>query len=54
MAAEVESLRKFEREYRAELKDYFSKQLDALEHPLAHSERFGTAVDGTATESRTD
>ena len=42
LAGEVESLRAFEREYRAELKDYFAKQLDALEHPLAHSERFGT------------
>ena len=42
LAGEVESLRTFEREYRAELKDYFAKQLDALEHPLANSERFGT------------
>ena len=42
LSSEVESLRSFEREYRAELKDYFAKQLDALEHPLAHSERFGT------------
>ena len=45
LAGEVESLRTFEREYRAELKDYFAKQLDALEHPLAHSERFGTGGD---------
>ena len=45
LAGEVESLRTFEREYRAELKDYFTKQLDALEHPLAHSERFGTGAD---------
>jgi DivIVA domain-containing protein len=44
LASEVESLRTFEREYRAELKDYFAKQLDALEHPLAHSERFGTGA----------
>ncbi len=45
LAGEVESLRTFEREYRAELKDYFAKQLDALEHPLAHSERFGTGAE---------
>ena len=49
LASEVESLRAFEREYRAELKDYFTKQLDALEHPLAQSERFGTASDPTGT-----
>ena len=49
LVSEVESLRTFEREYRAELKDYFTKQLDALEHPLAHSERFGTASDSTGT-----
>ncbi len=42
LTGEVERLRTFEREYRAELKDYFAKQLHALEHPLAHSERFGT------------
>jgi len=53
LMTEVESLRTFEREYRAELKDYFSKQLDALEHPLAHSERFGTGVDGSPAEPRT-
>jgi len=47
LAEEVESLRTFEREYRAELKDYFAKQLDALEHPLAHSERFGTGAEPT-------
>ena len=47
LAGEVESLRTFEREYRAELRDYFTKQLDALEHPLAHSERFGTGADAT-------
>ena len=46
---EVESLRTFEREYRAELKDYFTKQLDALEHPLAHSERFGTGDPASST-----
>ena len=51
---EVESLRTFEREYRAELKDYFTKQLDALEHPLAHSERFGTAAGGTGTRVAAD
>ena len=49
LAGEVESLRSFEREYRAELKDYFAKQLDALEHPLAHSERFGTGAEPTST-----
>ena len=49
LAGEVESLRTFEREYRAELKDYFTKQLDALEHPLAHSERFGTGAEATGT-----
>ena len=49
LTSEVESLRTFEREYRAELKDYFTKQLDALEHPLAHSERFGTAGDPTGS-----
>jgi DivIVA domain-containing protein len=58
LADEVESLRTFEREYRAELKEYFAKQLDALEHPLAHSERFGTGTDGAAVdpavEHRTD
>ena len=53
LATEVESLRTFEREYRTELKDYFAKQLDALEHPLAHSERFGTGADATPVEHRT-
>ena len=60
LAGEIESLRTFEREYRAELKDYFTKQLDALEHPLAHSERFGTGdpdasdAPGPAPSTQTD